>query len=172
MESAGSCRWRRQAVVLGTFTALVVTAMGAAPEVTADAAPTSGAGSVAAAQQSGEAATEDLASAAAEGSGEQIEVTGLRQERREVFANPDGSFTAQEYTQPVRAMRGGQWVPVDDTLVPGADGSLSPKASTVELKFSGGGSEPFARMSKAGREYALSWPKGELPKPEVDGDTA
>lgn len=172
MGSAGSNRWWRQAVVLGTFTALIGTVLSGVPEATADTASTSSTAEVAAAQKSGEAPTEDLALAAAEGSGEQIEVTGLRQERREVFANPDGSFTAQEYTQPVRAMRGGKWVPVDDTLVQGEGGSLSPKASTVELKFSGGGSGPFARMSKAGREYALSWPAGALPKPEVEGDTA
>jgi hypothetical protein len=171
MDSAGNRRWR-QAVVLGTFTALVVAGLGVMPGTATDMAPASSTGTVAAAQKSGEAPTEDLARAAAEGSGEQIEVTGLRQERREVFANPDGSFTAQEYTQPIRAVRGGKWVPVDDTLVQGADGSLSPKASTVELKFSGGGSEPFARLSKAGREYALSWPVGDLPKPVVEGGTA
>ncbi|MDI6517225.1 hypothetical protein QMA61_13555 [Streptomyces coelicoflavus] len=112
------------------------------------------------ARDSGEAPTEALARAAAADGDTRVEVMSLREERRAVFANPDGSFTAQEYTQPVRARRDGHWVPVDDTLVKRADGTYSPKATTVELSFSGGGDGPFARMRRAGREYALTWPDG------------
>ncbi|MFD8347590.1 LamG domain-containing protein [Streptomyces coelicoflavus] len=124
------------------------------------------------ARDSGEAPTEALARAAAADGDTRVEVMSLREERRAVFANPDGSFTAQEYTQPVRARRDGHWVPVDDTLVKRADGTYSPKATTVELSFSGGGDGPFARMRRAGREYALTWPDGDLPAPQVEGDTA
>ncbi|MCF6523100.1 LamG-like jellyroll fold domain-containing protein [Streptomyces sp. JJ36] len=116
--------------------------------------------------------TEELATLAARRTGEQVEVAGLRGERREVFANPDGTFTAREYSQPVRTRQNGTWVPVDDTLVRRADGAWAPKAATVELEFSDGGSGPFARMRKAGREFSLSWPGGELPEPQVEGDTA
>ncbi|MEE1930853.1 LamG domain-containing protein [Streptomyces sp. TRM 70351] len=116
--------------------------------------------------------SEDQAQAAAAASGERVEVAALRQERREVFANPDGSFTAVEHTEPVRTVKDGAWVPVDDTLVRRSDGGWSPKAATVELEFSGGGDGPFARMRKAGREYALTWPGGALPEPHVEGDTA
>ncbi|MFF8916684.1 hypothetical protein ACF08M_26025 [Streptomyces sp. NPDC015032] len=51
---------------------------------------------ISSATKSGEAATEQVALAAAEAAGEPVEVTGLRQERREVFANPTGTFTAHE----------------------------------------------------------------------------
>ncbi|MFE3942754.1 LamG domain-containing protein [Streptomyces sp. NPDC059118] len=120
----------------------------------------------------GEALTEQVARAAAEVSGEPVEVTGLRQERREVFANPGGTFTAHEYTQPVRTWRGGTWVALDDTLERREDGSWAPKAVTVDVRFSGGGSGPFARMERAGREYALTWPGDPLPEPKAVGNTA
>ncbi|MFJ9661765.1 LamG domain-containing protein [Streptomyces griseoflavus] len=172
-------RARRTATLAGVFTVLLVTGptappgAGAAEEVldavrAASATPArTEAGTYARVQQ-----TEDLARAAAEENGEPVEVAGLRQERREVFADPDGSFTAYEYTEPVHAVRGGKWVDVDTTLVRRADGTWSPKAATVEVEFSGGGDGPFARMRKAGREYALSWPGGQLPEPRVEGGSA
>ncbi|MFD5326640.1 LamG-like jellyroll fold domain-containing protein [Streptomyces sp. NPDC127092] len=142
------------------------------PATAQEASATSQAGAVATAAETGEAPSEALAKAAAKRSGRAVEVTGLRHERREVFANADGSFTAREYTQPVRARRGNGWVPVDATLVANGDGTWSPKASTVDLDFSDGGKGPFVRMSRVGREYALTWPGGTLPKPKVEGDTA
>lgn len=117
--------------------------------------------------------TEQQAVAQAVKSGEETEVIGLRTERREIFAEPDGTFTAREYTEPVRTVRGGEWVPVDATLVKRADGTWGPKAATVDLSFSGGqAGSPFATMQRAGREFTLSWPYGKLPAPSVDGDTA
>jgi hypothetical protein len=116
--------------------------------------------------------TEAMAQVAAQTDGEAVEVAGLRQERRTVYANPDGSFTAYQYTQPVRTVRNGSWVPVDTSLARRTDGGWSPKAATVDLEFSNGGDGPFARMRKAGREYSLSWPAGTLPEPTVAGSTA
>ncbi len=130
------------------------------------------AAAVATAAAMGEAPSEELARIAAKQSGHSVEVTGLRRERRDVFANADGSFTAREYTQPVRARRGDSWVPVDATLVSDGEGTWSPAAATVDLEFSDGGNGPFARMSRVGREYALTWLGGKLPKPAVEGDTA
>ena len=51
--------------------------------------------------------TEQQAMAAAKESGKKTEVVGLRTERREIFAEPDGTFTAREYTEPVRTVRDG-----------------------------------------------------------------
>ncbi|MFD3626928.1 LamG domain-containing protein [Streptomyces sp. NPDC058698] len=117
--------------------------------------------------------TEQQALTAARKSGKQTEVVGLRAERREIFAEPDGSFTAREYTEPVRTVQGGKWVRVDSTLVKRADGTWGPKAATVDLAFSAGQTgRPFVTMQRAGREFALSWPYGDLPEPRVDGDTA
>ncbi|MFB7337440.1 LamG domain-containing protein [Streptomyces adustus] len=117
--------------------------------------------------------TEQQAMAAAQDSGRKTEVVGLRTERREIFAEPDGTFTAREYTEPVRTVQGGKWVDIDPTLVKRSDGSWSPKAATVDLAFSAGqAGEPFVTMQRAGREFALTWPYGKLPAPTVDGDTA
>ncbi|MFC8454523.1 LamG-like jellyroll fold domain-containing protein [Kitasatospora sp. NPDC057223] len=41
----------------------------------------------------------------------------------------------------------------------------------ADIVFSGGGGQPLVRMSRAGRELKLSWPK-PLPKPEINGSTA
>ncbi|PJE98285.1 laminin G [Streptomyces carminius] len=170
---------RHTATVVGALTALLVTGSAVPPATgaggdardtvrTAAAAPAkTSSGTYATVQR-----TEEFARLAAEENGAPVEVAGLRQERREVFANPDGSFTAYEYTEPVRTVRGGEWVDVDGTLVRRADGGWSPKAATVEVEFSGGGDGPFARMRKAGREYALTWPGGKLPEPRIEGDSA
>ncbi|WP_329299619.1 LamG domain-containing protein [Streptomyces sp. NBC_00659] len=117
--------------------------------------------------------TEQQAMAAAQDSGKKTEVVGLRTERREIFAEPDGTFTAREYTEPVRTVQGGKWVDIDATLVKRSDGSWGPKAATVDLAFSAGqAGKPFVTMQRAGREFALTWPYGKLPAPAVDGDTA
>lgn len=64
----------------------------------------------------------------------------------------------------------GKWQDIDTTLTKRADGTVTPKATTIGLTFSGGGSDPLVRMTKSGRELALSWP-GELPSPELNGNT-
>ncbi|MCF1598619.1 LamG domain-containing protein, partial [Streptomyces muensis] len=119
------------------------------------------------------AQTEQQALALAQKSGKKTEVVGMRTERREIFAEPDGTFTAREYTEPVRTVRDGTWVDVDETLVKHADGTWGPKAATVELSLSDGrAGKPFVTMRRAGREFALTWPYGKLPAPHVEGDTA
>lgn len=115
--------------------------------------------------------TEADASAAARASGERVEVGSLRGETRDVFALPSGQFELVQHQRPVRTRKDGKWLPVDTTLTRLADGGIAPIASSVDIRFSGGGDEPFARMSRAGEGFALSWP-GRLPAPQVDGDTA
>ncbi|MEU6183583.1 LamG domain-containing protein [Streptomyces coeruleorubidus] len=117
--------------------------------------------------------SEQQALAVAKESGKKTEVVGLRTERREIFAEPDGTFTAREYTEPVRTVRDGKWVGIDATLAKRADGNWVPKAATVDLSFSAGqAGKPFVTMQRAGREFALTWPYGKLPAPRVEGDTA
>ncbi|MFJ7526202.1 LamG domain-containing protein [Streptomyces griseus] len=126
-----------------------------------------------AASAPGPVQTEAAASAAADRSGAPVEVVGLRSERREVFAQPDGTFEAREYTEPIRTIRSGTWVKVDETLVKRKDGRWGPKAATVDLSFAGEATnEPFVTLRRAGREMSLTWPKGVLPAPSVEGATA
>ncbi|WP_324617992.1 hypothetical protein [Streptomyces dysideae] len=95
----------------------------------------------------------------------------LRSESSEVYATPDGNLEAREHLRPVRARVDGAWKPIDTGLAKSADGTVAPRATTVQLEFSGGGDAPLVRMERAGRELALSWPT-KLPAPELDGDTA
>lgn len=117
--------------------------------------------------------TENQALAAAKKSGKKVEVLGMRTSRREIFAEPNGTFTAREYTDPIRTVQGGKWVDIDKTLVKRADGSVGPKAAAVALSFSAGqAGKPFVTMNQAGRELSLTWPYGKLPAPVVQGETA
>ncbi|WP_324611971.1 LamG-like jellyroll fold domain-containing protein [Streptomyces sp. NRRL B-3648] len=117
------------------------------------------------------AGTEAEAMARAKSSDQPVEITSLRGESSEVFANPDGRLTAREHLRPVRMRVGGVWKPIDTDLTRTADGMVAPKAATIGLEFSGGGDVPMVKMTKAGRELALSWP-GKLPTPQLRGDTA
>ncbi|MER6508892.1 DNRLRE domain-containing protein [Nonomuraea sp. NPDC001636] len=104
-------------------------------------------------------------------SGEPVEVDAARTETGELLANPDGTLTRREHLRPVRARIGGSWRPVDDTLRRNPDGTVSPRATTFAMTFSGGGAGPLATLVKDGRKLELSWPS-RLPVPVLDGDTA
>lgn len=119
----------------------------------------------------GVADTEGEALAEAEASGESVEVLSLRSEQRDVHAEPDGTFMATEYAAPVRTMIDGAWVAIDPTLVEHASGSITPKATAVQLVFSAGGSEPLVTLVNGEHIMTLDWP-GDLPEPSLEGDTA
>ncbi|MFF5932017.1 LamG-like jellyroll fold domain-containing protein [Streptomyces hydrogenans] len=110
----------------------------------------------------------------AQESGVRVEVAGDRSERTTVYANPDGySFTLEESSVPVRVSKsGGGWLAPDATLERRADGTIAPKASAVEMEFSGGGaSDPLVKIEERGRSLALGWP-ASLPEPELAGSSA
>jgi hypothetical protein len=114
--------------------------------------------------------TEDQAAVEARRSGRPVEVLSQRGEHRTVRAMPSGAFEVTQHLRPVRTRQDGRWVGIDTTLR--KDGAtVAPAATTVGLRFSGGGQEPLVRMSRAGRELSLSWP-GPLPEPLLDGDAA
>jgi hypothetical protein len=115
--------------------------------------------------------TETEAVSAARAAGRPVEVTGMRAANRDVFANPDGTYTQNSYEQPVRMVRAGKWTPTDATLVRAADGSVGPRAALAGLRLSGGGTGPFATVERAGRRYTLMWP-GRLPAPRLEGSKA
>jgi Concanavalin A-like lectin/glucanases superfamily len=119
-----------------------------------------------------EPAAELVASASAKTAGHRVEVTDRRSESSQVFANPDGSFTASLSSRPVRVRRGdGSWAPVDTTLRRVPDGSIQPVATPMALRLSGGGEGALVSMSREGRSVGMTWP-GRLPAPSLAGDTA
>ncbi|WP_018350413.1 FG-GAP-like repeat-containing protein [Longispora albida] len=100
-----------------------------------------------------------------------VEVTSKRSETTTRWANPDGTLSEEQHVRPIRVARGDGWVPVDTTLATRPDGTVAPKATTVDLSFSGGGEQPLATASRTSTSFTLGWP-GKLPKPTLTGDTA
>jgi hypothetical protein len=118
------------------------------------------------------AATPAAALAAARSCGRRVEAMSGRTEAAQVFANPDGTSTMELATVPQRVHRkDGSWAAVDPTLRPGPGGALVPVASTLDVRFSGGGDAPLVTVVRGGREVTLGWP-APLPKPTVASDTA
>jgi hypothetical protein len=103
--------------------------------------------------------------------GEPVEVLSQRGEAREVFALPDGTLEARQYVVPVWTRLDGEWRPVDLDLAVRADGTVGPKASTVDLTFSGGGEDPLVTLARHGREMTRTW-QDPLPEPALDGPVA
>ncbi|MET0235062.1 MAG: RICIN domain-containing protein [Kibdelosporangium sp.] len=100
-----------------------------------------------------------------------VELTELRTETTQVFANPSGTRTMEQYARPVRARKGTDWVPIDTTLARAADGSISPVATVTGLRVSSGGTGPLVTLERHGKRLSLAW-SGALPAPVLDRDTA
>ncbi|MEU5163912.1 LamG-like jellyroll fold domain-containing protein [Streptomyces sp. NPDC020875] len=124
-----------------------------------------------AAEQPRSAPDERRARAVAETSGRKVEVTALRDERSETWANPDGTFTRKEYALPVRALKNGKWTEVDTRLTRLPGGRLTPRAATAAMTFGGEGDRVFATLVRDGRSFSVSWPD-PLPRPKVNGSAA
>ncbi|MEU8794577.1 LamG domain-containing protein [Streptomyces sp. NPDC048643] len=117
--------------------------------------------------------TEESASQKAAATGESVEVTSARSEYTTTVANPDGTFTLTQSTEPQRARgAGGAWRDIDVTLEKRADGTVGPKSAVVDMSFSGGGSgSSLLRLGHEDQELKLGWPSS-LPAPTLDGATA
>src|SRR5262249_8861787 len=104
----------------------------------------------------------------------QVEDASRRSPSAQVFANPDGTFTAEENALPVQAQRAdGSWAKIDLTLQPNPDGSVSPAVSPVPLTLAGEGSEQLATVVDPATQqrFTLGWPH-PLPAPRLWRDTA
>ncbi|WP_369224235.1 LamG-like jellyroll fold domain-containing protein [Streptomyces sp. R39] len=166
----GRRRLRTVGVVLSAALVLAASASNGAMAVADENAVTSADGAAKAA--AGDGTGEDAkALAEAARTGKPVEIVSLRGESSEVYATPEGHLEAREHLRPVRTRVDGAWRDIDTTLTRGANGTVAPRATTVGLTFSGGGSSPLVRMTKNGRELALSWPR-DLPTPELSGNTA
>ncbi|WP_103352026.1 LamG domain-containing protein [Amycolatopsis sp. CA-128772] len=123
----------------------------------------------------GAAPDEITAAAYARAGGKPVEVTSETTETSQTLANPDGSWTMTQYVHPVRVRQAGTWTPVDTTLVHRADGTIGPKAVTVDVKLNPGGAgsaaAPIVQAGQGGKEIGLKW-TADLPAPALEGDTA
>ncbi|MBP2330661.1 hypothetical protein JOF56_011046 [Kibdelosporangium banguiense] len=119
-----------------------------------------------------QASDEMTAMFAARRQGSRVEVVAERTETRTVFANPDGTHTAEISAVPTRVKRGDEWRPIDTSLEAGPGGSIVPKAALGDVVLSGGGADtPLIRMRSGNAELALRWPDA-LPAPMVTGNSA
>ena len=100
-----------------------------------------------------------------------MELMSARTEASDTWAQPDGSFSVKRHGTAVRLWRNGAWIAADPALQFAADGSVVPKASSVAVKFSGGGSGPMLTGVKDGRTLSLTWPTA-LPKPSLSSNIA
>ncbi|MET9733584.1 LamG-like jellyroll fold domain-containing protein [Streptomyces sp. NPDC006458] len=103
--------------------------------------------------------------------GQRVAAQGLTTETNQVFANPDGTFTAESSAVVERVRKNGVWTPVDTTLVQQAGGVLAPRAAHDVVLSGGGSEEPLVRFESDGRTYEVfsPWP---LPKPVLEGSHA
>ncbi|KRA28064.1 hypothetical protein ASD81_23135 [Nocardioides sp. Root614] len=110
--------------------------------------------------------------ARAQAVGQRVEVTQLRDEYSQTFANPDGaSLSLETSTVPVFGRDlAGEWAPLDLALVTLPDGSLRPRSSAVLLTLPGAGERQLTATFH-GRGVSLDLP-GTLRTPVVDGPTA
>ncbi|MFB6837233.1 FG-GAP-like repeat-containing protein [Streptomyces sp. NPDC056361] len=119
----------------------------------------------------GSKSEEEYALEQAAATGRPYELQSVRTESSDTWALPDGTWSVKRHGTPVRMLRAGAWVPTDPTLVFTADGSVTPKASSVAVTFSGGGTGPLLSGVKDGRTLTLTWPKA-LPKPTLAENVA
>lgn len=103
--------------------------------------------------------------------GTRIEDLTQRDEQSKVFANPDGTWTAEVSSEPERVLgEDNQWHGVDTRLVEQSDG-FSPAFTPTDLTLSNGGTQTFATLTARGRKLEWRWPS-KLPTPNIVGDTA
>jgi RHS repeat-associated protein len=103
-----------------------------------------------------------------------IEVLSARTEKTDLWALPEGGFSSQVYTGPVRFRRDGAWKPVDLSLQAQPDGSVAPVGHPRGLKLSGktgAGEHALATVDVAGDTLSMAW-TGALPKPVLSANTA
>ncbi|MEU7871931.1 RHS repeat-associated core domain-containing protein [Dactylosporangium sp. NPDC049140] len=107
--------------------------------------------------------------------GGKVEVSGEKSETLQLWANPDGTLTAEKSAGPVRMRDAkGVWRAVDPTLQVDADGGVSAKAHPRGLKLagqSGDGDHDVVRLGSGDDAVALQW-AGRLPKPKLEGARA
>ncbi|MCU1479245.1 MAG: hypothetical protein JWQ19_31 [Subtercola sp.] len=91
----------------------------------------------------------------------------------QVSVQPNGSFSLQSDTLPVRAEHGETWLQLDTNLRSSADGMWAPRVAASPVEFSEGGSNELAKVQVDSATWLTeSWPLGPLPVPTINGSDA
>lgn len=166
----------RRARFARSFRLLIVTASGAL--VLAGAPPLQNAVQAAATAAPASATIDDTsrpdsrsALATAQATGHRVEDLSQHTQTARVFANPDGTWTADSTTEPAYVQDAqGEWHDVDPTLVE-RDGEWEPEYAATDLVLSPGGDKTFASVTQDGQRVDWGWP-ATLPAPVIDGNVA
>ncbi len=102
---------------------------------------------------------------------QRVELEHLRSETAQVFREPSGLHTMEQYAYPVRARKGAGWAPIDTKLAFQPDGGVRPGRIVTDLRLSGGGDGPLIALGKDDKQVRMGW-RGRLPRPVLNGDTA
>jgi putative amidase-like protein/Big-like domain-containing protein len=116
---------------------------------------------------------EQQALAQADATGDPVAVTADFTQTTQVFANPDGTLTANIAPGPMQVTDPTSdtgWQPIDTTLQQTPDG-IQPVATVSDMTFSDGGAGQMASMDVGTKSFGLTWPD-PLPAPTLSGDTA
>ena len=164
------------AVVAVVTLALVAGLLAGSPAAAEPSAPADPPPAKAASDSDGDGVTErpDAVSAAvtARLTGEPVEDLSARTESAQVFANPDGTWTSEAASGPVRVVDdAGVWHVIDTDVVATADNEgLAARYASADVVFSAGGDKTFATVTDdQGNMSGFGWPT-VLPKPVVDGN--
>jgi len=115
------------------------------------------------------------ARAAAAVCGGQVEVLAARSETTKIYAEPDGSQTAEIHSGVVRVKDAlGGWQDVDLNLERRADGSVVSRVHPVGLTLAGAdgaGDHDLASLGAGAEQVVVGW-RGKLPEPVLDGTKA
>jgi hypothetical protein len=119
-----------------------------------------------------------LAEARAKGS--RVEIIARRQESSTTWANPDGTFSTQLDSGPVRYLRAGRWENIDSTLLHDLTGQIRTRSTPNSVSLFNGdtatsrrtsGDRPLLRFDRGSSSLTLAW-RGSMPPPQVTGNTA
>ncbi|WP_159002221.1 DNRLRE domain-containing protein [Streptomyces sp. NRRL B-3229] len=103
--------------------------------------------------------------------GRRVEILSERTADESVYANPNGTTTAEAYAGPVRVKQAdGTWRTVDTDLTD-VGAHLEPQVSPADVTVSDGGDKALVSVTRGSKVFGLDWPD-RLPAPTVDGDTA
>ncbi|NUR96512.1 MAG: LamG domain-containing protein, partial [Kribbellaceae bacterium] len=165
----GLCTNRRSGRRLIAAVAAVVSAAAGvtAPHAAASTVATSAERSTARLATLTEAPDAATALAAAHLQHRTVPIAALTTPTRRVSAKPDGTMQAELSPVPAWVQKDDGWVNADPSLRL-ADHVVTPAATQLPMRLSGGGSAPMATIGSPGRSFALSWP-GILPEPVLDG---
>jgi hypothetical protein len=114
---------------------------------------------------------ETEASLQAQRTGGKVVVTAETGTGTLLTANPNGSFTLTQTSEPVRVKQNGVWVPINPDLVSTAGGMLQAEATATGVAFSGGGTGPMVAITSGANRLSFSFPY-PLPRPTVSGPSA